>query len=61
MKISPGAMPVTQGLTVQLSQLTCRVAAHRSSPTSRPVEPPGAMGDDTATRRPTRHTFDIRV
>lgn len=61
MKINPGAMPASLGPAVQHSQLTCRVAAHQSSPTSRPVEPPCAIGDDTTTRRPTRHTFDIRV
>lgn len=61
MRISPVSTPIAHGLSVQLSQMTCRVAAHRSSPTTRPVEPPGAISDDTATRRPSRHTFDIRV
>lgn len=61
MRISPGSAPIAQGLAVQLSQMTCRVAAHRSSPTTRPVEPPGAVTEDTVTRRPSRHTFDIRV
>lgn len=61
MRISPISTPIAQGLAVQLSQTTCRVAAHRSSPTGRPVESPGAIVDDTAARRPSRHTFDIRV
>ena len=61
MRIGPIPTAAGQGLAVQLSQMTGRVAAHQSSPTTRPVEPPGAIGDDTATRRPTRHTFDIRV
>lgn len=61
MRISQTSMPTAQYLVVQLSQMTCRVAAHRSSPTTRPVEPPGAVTEDTVTRRPSRHTFDIRV
>lgn len=61
MRISPTSMPTAHPLGVQLSQMTCRVAAHRSSPTIRPVEPPGAVTVDTVTRRPSRHTFDIRV
>lgn len=61
MRIGPISIPVAHGLSVQLSQMTCRVAAHRSSPTTRPVETPGAISDDTASRRPSRHTFDIRV
>lgn len=44
-----------------LSQMTCRVAAHRSSPTDQAVEPPKPLADDRAIRRPSRHTFDIRV
>lgn len=61
MRISPVYTPLAQGLAVQSTQMTCRVAAHQSSPTTRPVQPPGAIVDDTAARRPTRHTFDIRV
>lgn len=61
MRIGPTSMPTAQPLAVQLSQMTCRVAAHGSSPTTRPVEPPSAVTDDTVTRRPSRHTFDIRV
>ena len=61
MRISPTSSPTAHAFAVQLSQMTCRVAAHRSSPTSRPVESPGAVTDDTITRRPSRHTFDIRV
>ncbi len=61
MRIAPGLAPGAQALAVQLSQMTCRVAAHRSSPTNRPVEPPNAISDDTVSRRPSRHTFDIRV
>lgn len=45
----------------QLSQLTARVGAHQSSPTSRPVEQPGEIRDEMAARRPSRHALDIRV
>ena len=61
MRIGAISTPTAQFVAVQLSQMTCRVAAHRSSPTTRPVEPPGAVTEDTVTRRPSRHTFDIRV
>lgn len=61
MRIGPVSSAIGHREALQLSQLTCRVAAHRSSPTARPVEPPGAITDDTVTRRPGRHTFDIRV
>jgi hypothetical protein len=61
MRISPISMPIAQGVAVQHTQTTCRAAAHRSSPTGRPVEAPGAIVDDTTARRPTRHTFDIRA
>lgn len=61
MRISPVSAPAGQGQATHFSQMICRVAAHQSSPTARPVEPPGAISDDSATRRPTRHTFDIRV
>jgi len=46
---------------IHLAQMTARAAAHQSSPTARPVEAPAAIVDDTAARRPSRHTFDIRV
>jgi hypothetical protein len=61
MRVSPMSLPISQGVAVQHTQTTCRVAAHQSSPTGRPVESPAAIVDDTAARRPTRHTFDIRV
>lgn len=61
MRIGAISTPTAQFVAVQLSQMTCRVAAHRSSPTDRPVEPPNTIADDTATRRSSRHTFDIRV
>lgn len=61
MRVGPISLPIAQGVAVQHTQTTCRVAAHQSSPTGRPVESPGAIVDDTAARRPTRHTFDIRV
>ncbi len=59
MRIGPGSIP--HALAVQGAQMTCRAAAHQSSPTSRPVEAPGAITADTAPRRPSRQTFDIRV
>ena len=61
MRVSLNSLPIAQGVAVQHTQTTCRVAAHQSSPTGPPVESPGAIVDDTAARRPTRHTFDIRV
>lgn len=58
-----GALPstVAQAWAVHLAQMTGRVAAHRSTATDRPIEPPAALTDDTLTRRPSRHTFDIRI
>lgn len=61
MRIGPPPTHFAHGMAVQLAQVTCRVGAHQSSPTSRPVQPPGAITDDTSARRPSRHTFDIRV
>ncbi|WP_439476983.1 hypothetical protein [Brevundimonas sp.] len=61
MRIGPSPAPVAYARAVQLSQATCRVAAHRSSPTDRPVAPSDAVTGDTHIRRPSRHTFDIRV
>ena len=61
MKVGPLPSPTLGAWSVQLSQRTCRLAAHRSTPTDRPVEAPGALPQDTLTRRPSRHTFDIRV
>jgi hypothetical protein len=61
MRISSISLPIAQGVAVEHTQTTCRVAAHQSSPTGRPVESPRAIIDDTTARRPTRHTFDIRV
>lgn len=60
-RVAPPASPASRAGAVQLSQMACRVAGHRSSPTDRPVEAVGAITDDTSTRRPTRHTFDITV
>jgi hypothetical protein len=53
--------PVAQAWASQLTQMTGRVASHQSSPTDRPVDRPHAVQDDTSIRRPSRHTFDIRV
>lgn len=61
MRMGPTCLPVGRGVAVQHTQTLCRVAAHQSSPTGRPVESPGAIVDDTTARRPTRNTFDIRV
>lgn len=61
MRIGPSASPTPHAAAVQLSQATARVAAHRSSPTDRPVAAPDAVTGDTLIRRPSRHTFDIRV
>ena len=46
---------------LQLSQMAGRVASHQSTPTDRPVDPPRTVRDDAGIRRPSRHTFDIRV
>lgn len=56
-----GSNPVAHAWAVQLSQMTGRVAAHQSTPTDRPVDQPHAIPNDTVIRRPSRHTFDIRV
>jgi len=61
MRIGPNSRTAGQAGAAQLSQMTCRVAGHRSSPTARPVESAGAITDETSTRRPSRHTFDITV
>lgn len=45
----------------QLAQMTARVASHRSGPTDRPVGQPDPVTGDSHVRRPSRHTFDIRV
>lgn len=60
MRVSPHASIAGAWSTI-LAQTTCRVGAHRSSPTARPVPPPDPVSSDTVTRRPSRHTFDIRV
>ncbi len=61
MRVGPTSSPAGHAGAVQLSQMACRVAGHRSSPTARPVQSPSAITDDTVIRRPSRHTFDIRV
>jgi len=61
MRIGPSSVPTAYAQATHLSQTTCRVAAHRSGPTERPVAPPDAVTGDTLIRRPSRHTFDIRV
>ncbi|KDP94775.1 hypothetical protein ER13_09920 [Brevundimonas sp. EAKA] len=61
MRVGPSLVPIAYARAVQLSQMTCRVAAHRSGPTDRPVAPPDAVTGETFIRRPSRHTFDIRV
>ena len=61
MRVSAPYNPSAHAWAVQLAQMAGRVAAHQSTPTDRPVDPPGAITDDTLIRRPSRHTFDIRV
>ncbi len=61
MKVGPSINPAAHAWALQLSQMTGRVAAHQSTPTDRPVDPPRAINDDAGIRRPSRHTFDIRV
>lgn len=61
MRIGPSSNPATHAWAIQLAQATGRVAAHQSSPTDRPVDPPRAISDDALIRRPSRHTFDLRV
>jgi len=60
-RINPVPAPGMHAAAIHLAQMTARAAAHQSSPTARPVEAPAAIVDDTAARRPSRHTFDIRV
>jgi hypothetical protein len=61
MRVGAPSNPAAHAWAVQLSQMTGRVAAHQSTPTDRPVEPPQAISGDPGIRRPSRHTFDIRV
>ncbi len=61
MRVGTSPNPAVQAWALQLSQMTGRVASHQSTPTDRPVDPPGAISDDAGIRRPSRHTFDIRV
>jgi len=61
MKVGASSNPAIQAWALQLSQMTGRVAAHQSTPTDRPVDPPQSISDDAGIRRPSRHTFDIRV
>ncbi len=61
MRVGPTTSFAVHALAVHSSQMTCRVAGHRSSPTTQPVPPPGAITDDTCTRQASQHTFDIRV
>lgn len=61
MRVGASSNPAVHAWAVHLSQMTGRVASHQSTPTERPVEPPQAIRDDVGTRRPSRHTFDIRV
>lgn len=61
MRVGTSTNPAVQAWALQLSQMTGRVASHQSSPTDRPVDPPRAISDDAGIRRPSRHTFDIRV
>lgn len=52
---------MTQMWATQMAQTAQRVASHQSGPTDRPVTAPDAVGDASALRQPSRHTFDIRV
>ena len=61
MRVGAPFNPSAHAWAVQLSQMTSRVAGHQSTPTDRPVDPPGAINNDTLTRRPSRYTFDVRV
>jgi hypothetical protein len=61
MRVGAPYNPSAHAWAVQLSQMTGRAAGHQSSPTDRPVEPPGAINNDTVTRRPGGYTFDIRA
>jgi len=61
MRVGPSYNTTAYAWAVQLSQMTARVAAHQSTPTDRPVEPPLSITGDTLIRRPSGHAFDIRV
>jgi len=50
MRVGPTASFAVHALAVHASQMTCQVAGHRSSPTTQPVPPPGAITDDTSSR-----------
>lgn len=61
MKIGGYSSAGASAWATMLAQSTARVAAHQSSPTDRPVEAPSAIAGDIPVRRPSGHTFDIRV
>jgi hypothetical protein len=61
MRVGAPSTVAAYAWAVQLSQMTSRIAAHQSTATDRPVDPPGALTGDTLVRRPSRHTFDTRV
>ncbi len=60
MRVVP-SQGASQAWATLLAQTTCRVAAHRSTPTDKPVTAPDKVAGNTVTRPPSRHTFDIRV
>jgi hypothetical protein len=60
-RVAGPSYTLAQAWALQTSQATGRVAAHQSSPTDRPVEQAQAILGETRLRRPSQHTFDIRV
>lgn len=60
MRVPPAPGPLA-GWSALLTQTVGRMGAHQSSPTLRPVPPPDPVASDIPARRPSRHTFDIRV
>ncbi len=46
MRVGAPSNPAAHAWAVPLSQMTGRVAAHQSTPTDRPVEPPQAISGD---------------
>lgn len=61
MRVGGSSVLLAQAWGVQNAQVTGRVAAHRSSPTDRPVEQAQGILGETRLRRPSQHAFDIRV
>ena len=57
----PAASPWTSAWSAQLTQTLVLAAGNRSSPSNRPVEPIGAIRDQTVAPRVGARVLDIRT